>query len=423
MTFLQIASLLIVLAGAFGAINYLFLKLPSSIGILVVALIASIVVIGLDAIWPAMSVEETIRATVLSVDFSGALLEGMLGLLLFAGAMHVKISDLQAQWRVVVLMATMGVALSTVIVGVGFSWLTGMPILIALTFGALISPTDPVAVLGVLRQASLRKSLETKIAGESLFNDGVGYVVFLVLSGLAFAATGHGDTHETSENAVIGASILFTQEAAGGAFLGIVLGWLTFRVMRLIDDYSLEVLITLGLALGGYSLAVALHVSAPIMAVCAGLLIGDVGAQHGMSDETRKYVDAFWKMIDEILNAVLFLMIGFEVFAVAFDSASILAGLAAIVLALFARFAAVAVPVTVLKPFRSFSPGVIPIMTWGGLKGGISVALALSIPDGDWKPLILTATYMVVIFSIIVQGLTVAPLAKRLGREPGLDID
>lgn len=424
MTFLQIASLLIVLAGAFGAINYLFLKLPSSIGILVVALIASVVVIGLDAIWPAMSVEETIRATVLSVDFSGALLEGMLGMLLFAGAMHVKISDLRAQWRVVVLMATMGVALSTVIFGIGFSWLTGMPILIALTFGALISPTDPVAVLGVLRQASLRKSLETKIAGESLFNDGVGYVVFLVLSGLAFATTtGHADVHGSSESAVMGASILFAQEAMGGAILGIVLGWLTFRVMRLIDDYSLEVLITLGLALGGYALAVALHVSAPIMAVCAGLLIGDVGSQYGMSDETRKYVDAFWKMIDEILNAVLFLMIGFEVFAIAFDSTSVMAGAAAIVLALIARFAAVAVPVTVLKPFRSFSPGVIPIMTWGGLKGGISVALALSLPDGEWKPLILTATYMVVIFSIIIQGLTVAPLAKRVGREPELDID
>jgi CPA1 family monovalent cation:H+ antiporter len=424
MTFLQIASLLIVLAGAFGAINYLFLKLPSSIGILVVALIASVVVIGLDAIWPAMSVEETIRATVLSVDFSGALLEGMLGMLLFAGAMHVKISDLRAQWRVVVLMATMGVALSTVIFGIGFSWLTGMPILIALTFGALISPTDPVAVLGVLRQASLRKSLETKIAGESLFNDGVGYVVFLVLSGLAFATTtGHADAHGSNESAVMGASILFAQEAMGGAILGIVLGWLTFRVMRLIDDYSLEVLITLGLALGGYALAVALHVSAPIMAVCAGLLIGDVGSQYGMSDETRKYVDAFWKMIDEILNAVLFLMIGFEVFAIAFDSTSVMAGFAAIVLALIARFAAVAVPVTVLKPFRSFSPGVIPIMTWGGLKGGISVALALSLPDGEWKPLILTATYMVVIFSIIIQGLTVAPLAKRVGREPELDMD
>jgi CPA1 family monovalent cation:H+ antiporter len=423
MTLLQIASLLIVLAGAFGSINYLFLKLPSSIGILIVALIASIVVIGLDAIWPAMSVEETIRATVLSVDFSGALLEGMLGLLLFAGAMHVKISDLRTQWRVVFLMATMGVGLSTLIVGYGFSWLTGMPILIALTFGALISPTDPVAVLGVLRQASLRKSLETKIAGESLFNDGVGYVVFLVLSGLAFAATGHGEAHGASENALAGAAKLFAQEAVGGAVLGISLGWLTFRVMRLIDDYSLEVLITLGLAFGGYSLAVALHVSAPIMAVCAGLLIGDVGARHGMSDETRKYVDAFWKMIDEILNAVLFLMIGFEVFAIAFDTASVTAGLAAIVLALFARFMAVAVPVTVLKPIRSFSPGVIPIMTWGGLKGGISVALALSLPDGEWKPIILTATYMVVIFSIIVQGLTVAPLAKHVGREPELDIE
>lgn len=423
MTLLQIASLLIVLAGAFGAINYLFLKLPSSIGILVVALIASIVVIGLDAIWPAMSVEETIRATVLSVDFSGALLEGMLGLLLFAGAMHVKISDLRTQWRVVFLMATMGVGLSTVIVGFGFSWLTGMPILIALTFGALISPTDPVAVLGVLRQASLRKSLETKIAGESLFNDGVGYVVFLVLAGVAFGATGHGDAHGASDSALAGAAKLFAQEAVGGAVLGITLGWLTFRVMRLIDDYALEVLITLGLAFGGYSLAVALHVSAPIMAVCAGLFIGDVGARHGMSDETRKYVDAFWKMIDEILNAVLFLMIGFEVFAIAFDTSSVTAGLAAIVLALFARFMAVAVPVTVLKPFRTFSPGVIPIMTWGGLKGGISVALALSLPDGEWKPLILTATYMVVIFSIIIQGLTVASLAERVGREPELDIE
>jgi CPA1 family monovalent cation:H+ antiporter len=423
MTLLQIASLLIVLAGAFGAINYLFLKLPSAIGILVVSLIASLVIIGLDAIWPAMSVEETIRATVLSIDFSEALLEGMLGLLLFAGAMHVKIADLRQQWKVVFLMATLGVALSTTIVGFGFSWITGMPLLIALTFGALISPTDPVAVLGVLRQASLPKSLETKIAGESLFNDGVGYVVFLVLSGLAFTATGHGGDHGAHDNAVTGAAILFAQEAVGGAVLGITLGWLTFRVMRLIDDYSLEVLITLGLAFGGYSLAVALHVSAPIMAVCAGLLIGDVGARHGMSDETRKYVDAFWKMIDEILNAVLFLMIGFEVFAVAFDSTSVLAGLAAILLALFARFAAVAVPVTILKPFRSFSAGVIPIMTWGGLKGGISVALALSLPDSEWKPVILTATYIVVIFSIIIQGLTVAPLATRLGREPELDIE
>jgi CPA1 family monovalent cation:H+ antiporter len=422
MTLLQIASLLIVLAGAFGAINYLFLKLPSSIGILVVALIASLVIIGLDAIFPASLVEETIRTEVMAFDFSDTLLEGMLGLLLFAGALHVKISDLRAQWVPVFLMATLGVGLSTVVVGVGFSWMTGMPLLIALTFGALISPTDPVAVLGVLRQASLPKSLETKIAGESLFNDGVGYVVYLVLVGLAFGATGgHGETHN-ADSAVQGAAKLFAQEAIGGALLGLVLGWLTFRVMRLIDDYALEVLITLGLAFGGYELAVALQVSAPIMAVCAGLLIGDVGAKYGMSEETRRYVDAFWKMIDEILNAILFLMIGFEVFAVAFDMSSVLGGAMAVLLALLARLTAVAVPVLLLKPFRSFSKGTIPIMTWGGLKGGISVALALSLPDSEWKPVILTATYIVVVFSIIVQGLTVAPLAKRMGREPGLDV-
>ncbi|MBR9841835.1 MAG: sodium:proton antiporter [Rhodobacteraceae bacterium] len=419
MTFLQITSLLIVLAGAFGAINYLFLRLPSAIGILVVALLASFALLGADLAMPDLGIADTMRAVILGIDFSEALLEGMLGLLLFAGALHVKLADLRAQWVPVALMATLGVGLSTAIVGFGFSWITGMPLMIALTFGALISPTDPVAVLGVLREANLRKSLETKIAGESLFNDGVGYVVFLVLAGLAFSTAGHGD-HGGEHGAIEGAAILFLQEAAGGAILGIVLGWLTFRVMRLIDDYALEVLITLGLAFGGYELAVALHVSAPIMAVCAGLLIGDIGAKHGMSAQTREYVDAFWKMIDEILNAVLFLLIGLEVFAVAFDGSYLVAGVMAIALALVARLAAVAVPVLTLKPFREFSKGVVPIMTWGGLKGGISVALALSLPENEWKPLILTATYIVVVFSIIVQGLTVAPLAKRVGRTPEL---
>ncbi len=413
MTLLQITSLLIVLAGAFGAVNYLFLKLPSAIGILVVALFASFGVMLLDLLVPALGVADQVRATVLEIEFSEALLEGMLGLLLFAGALHVKLADLRREWVPVALMATIGIALSTVIVGSGLSWRTGMALLVALVFGALISPTDPVAVLGVLRQADLNKSLETKIAGESLFNDGVAYVVFLVLVGLAFP---QGDGHGSG---VGGAAALFFQEAVGGAVLGIVLGWLTFRVMRRIDDYALEVLITLGLAFGGYELAVYLHVSAPIMAVCAGLLIGDVGSKYGMSEETRQYVDAFWKLIDEILNAVLFLLIGVEVFAIAFDLQYITAGVAAIALALFARLAAVAVPVMILRPFRAFSTGVIPIMTWGGLKGGISVALALSLPESDWKPLILTATYLVVIFSIIVQGLTVAPLAKRVNTNQG----
>ncbi|KGM48789.1 cation:proton antiporter [Pseudooceanicola atlanticus] len=414
MNILQIASLLIVLAGLFGTINYFLLRLPSSIGILVVALLASLSVLGIDLLWPATTIAEDIRAIVGGIDFSEALLEGMLGLLLFAGALHVKVSDLREQWRVVFLMATMGVALSTLVVGFGFSWLTGMPLIVALVFGSLISPTDPVAVLGVLREASLPKSLETKIAGESLFNDGVGYVVFLVLVGLAFP----GDDHHGSGFA--DAARLFAQEAVGGAVLGLVLGWLTFRVMRHIDDPSLEVLITLGLAFGGYELSVALHVSAPIMAVCAGLLIGDIGARHGMSEETRKYVDLFWHLVDEILNAVLFLLIGVEVFAITFDGDYVTAALVAIPLALAARLAAVAVPVLLLRPFRTFVPGTIPIMTWGGLKGGISVALALSLPESDWTPLILTATYCVVIFSIIVQGLTVAPLAGKLGREPEL---
>jgi Na+:H+ antiporter len=414
---LQITSLLIVLAGCFGAINYLWLKLPASIGILVVSLLASFGLLGLDLIWPALGIADNLRGFVTEIDFSEALLEGMLGLLLFAGALHVKLSDLRREWGVVLLMATLGVALSTLVVGFAFSWLTGMPILLALVFGALISPTDPVAVLGVLREADLPKALETKIAGESLFNDGVGYVVFLVLVGLAFPSDA---AHGAADSPLWNAGVLFVQEALGGAVLGIVLGWITFRVMRRIDDYSLEVLLTLGLAFGGYELAVALHVSAPIMAVCAGLLIGDVGAAHGMSEETRRYVDAFWKLIDEILNAVLFLLIGFEVFAIAFSGDVILTGLATIVIALLARFTAVAVPIGMLKPFRSFSQGVTPIMTWGGLKGGISVALALSLPEGEWKALILSCTYIVVIFSIIVQGLTVGRLANRMGRAPDL---
>ena len=414
MDFLQITSVLIVLAAAFGAANYLFFKLPSAIGILVVSLLASLGIVVINALLPDMGIEQTVRETVTGVDFSQALLEGMLGLLLFAGALHVKLSDLQKQWSLILLMATLGVALSTIVFGIGAHLMFGLPLLVALVFGSLISPTDPVAVLGVLRAANLKKSLETKIAGESLFNDGVGYVVFLVLVGLAFPSDhAHG-------NGISDAAILFVQEAVGGAVIGLVLGWLVFRVMRQIDDYPLEVLLTLALAFGGYQLSVWLHVSAPIMAVCAGLLIGDIGAKHGMSAQTREYVDAFWKLIDEILNAVLFLMIGFEVFAVTFDFDVLITGVLSIGLALLARFSAVFIPVLLLKRSQDFSNGIVPIMTWGGLKGGISVALALSLPDSEWKPMILAATYIVVIFSIIIQGLTIAPMAKRLGREPDL---
>lgn len=412
MTFLQISSALIVLAGAFAAINSIFLRLPSAIGILIVSLSASFCLLCVDLIWPSLGLLTIMHKAVDGFEFSSALLEGMLGLLLFAGALHVKLTDLKANWRVVLLMATMGVALSTVVAGVGFSWITGAPLMIALVFGALISPTDPVAVLGVLRAANLKKSLETKIAGESLFNDGVGYVVFLVLVGIAFPG---GDAHGGGFG---DATKLFLQEAVGGALLGIALGWGTYKIMTKIDDYSVEVLLTLALAFGGYQLAMWMHISAPIMAVCAGLLIGDELTSHAMSQKTRDYVEAFWKLIDEILNAVLFLMIGLEVFAIAFSMDAIIAGVLSIGLSLLARLVAVFVPITLLRPFREFSEGIVPIMTWGGLKGGISVALALSLPDSEWKPLILTVTYIVVLFSIIVQGLTVAPLAQRVGQQP-----
>lgn len=414
MNILQIASLLIVLAAVFGTVNYLFLRLPQAIGILVVALFASLCAMGLDAFMPGLGIEATLRSFVLEIEFSDALLEGMLGLLLFAGALHVKLEDLREQALVVLAMATLGVALSVAVIGVGFSLLTPMPLMVALVFGAIVSPTDPVAVLGVSREANLQRALETKIAGESLFNDGVAYVVYLILVGLAFPS-GHGHAEGFA-----GAALLFLQEAGGGALLGAVLGWLTFRVMRRIDDYSLEVLITLALAFGGYELAIWLHVSAPIMAVVAGLFIGHVGMRDGMSEETRQYVDAFWKMIDEILNAILFLLIGIEVFAVVFEAEWLPSLAGGLFLALLGRLAAVAIPVMLFKPFRAFTPGTIPIMTWGGLKGGISVALALSLPPSEWKPLILTATYVIVVFSIIIQGLTIAPLARRLGREPEL---
>ena len=412
MTIIQIISTLLVLAATFGVINYLFLKLPSTIGILIVALFASIGVMLIDYVWPEFGISRNIIIFINNIEFSEALLEGMLGLLLFAGALHIKIADLKLQILPILIMATIGIVVSTVIIGFGFSWVTGIPLIFALIFGALISPTDPVAVIGILRQAKLSKSLETKIAGESLFNDGVGYVMFLLLIGLAFSTDHHASP------SILNIFALFLKEVIGGALLGAVLGYLTFWIMKRIDDYSLEVLLTLGLALGGYQLAIFLHLSGPILVVIAGLFIGHVGLKKGMSELTREYVNSFWQLIDEILNAVLFLLIGFKVLSIVFSINVMIVGIFAIILCLFARFSSVLIPIILLKPFRDFSHGAVPIMTWGGLKGGISVALALSLPENEWKPIILTSTYMVVLFSIIIQGLTIAPLAKFFSKEP-----
>lgn len=412
----ELAALLVSLAAVFGVINHVTLKLPSTIGLTVIALAVSLAILGLDALTP-LTIDDVIRDSLVEIDFADTLLDAMLGFLLFAGALHVDLDTLRQHRWIVALIASVGVVLSTLMIGTGFWALTGVAFPIALVFGALLTPTDPVAVLGLLKDVELPRTLETKIAGESLFNDGVAYVVFLVTVAIAFPGT-----EDTTEPVTVASGLLlFLQEAGGGAALGFALGWITFQVMRRIDDYALEVLLTLALVMGGYALALALHLSGPIAMVVAGLLIGHAGMSFGMSDVTRDHVDAFWRIVDEILNAVLFLLIGLEAFAVLPDDAdALLIGLACIPLAVGARFLAVWLAVTTLRFRRTFSPGVVPILTWGGLRGGISVALVLSLPDGPERTLMLTACYVVVIFSIVVQGLTVKRLAQRAGREPEL---
>lgn len=407
MTAFDIAAILVCLAAGCGVLNHFLIRLPSTVGLVVIGLAASLILIGIDAVIPSFSVDDVIRRHLLEIDFADTLLKGMLGFLLFAGALHVDFESLQEQKWAVALMATIGVLISTALVAFGFHLLTGVPILIAFVFGALISPTDPVAVLSLLKSIKVPASLETKIAGESLFNDGVAYVVFLIASAAAFRAGSDAPL------GVLDMAELFLVEAVGGAILGGAAGWLVYRAMRRIDDYALEVLLTLGLVMGTYALASALHMSGPIAVVVAGLLIGHRGVKFGMSTTTREHVDAFWRLIDEILNAVLFLLIGLEVLAVEFDTSYVLYGLAAIPLVLAARAVAVGVPITVLRLHRVFTPGVVPIMTWGGLRGAISVALVLSLPDHPEKPMLLTVTYVVVIFSIVVQGLTTGKVVRH----------
>lgn len=407
MTMLDVAATLVCLAAAFGVLNHFLLRLPSTIGLVVIGLAASLGLIGIDAVIPGFDLDDIVRRQVLGIDFAGALLHGMLGFLLFAGALHLDFEALRNQKWAVASMATIGVLFSTAIVAVGFHLLTGVPFLVALVFGALISPTDPVAVLGLLKEVEVPRSLRAKIGGESLFNDGVGYVVFLIVTAIAFgsahdAPTGPGEIAR-----------LFLMEVGGGAVLGGAAGWLVFQAMRRMDDYALEVLLTLALVMGSYALASALHFSGPIAVVVAGLLIGHSGVRSGMSTVTREHVDAFWRLIDEILNAVLFLMIGVEVLALPFDLGFLLLGALSIPLVLAARFAAVGLPITLLRLHRSFTPGAIPMLTWGGLRGGISVALVLSLPEHAEKPLLLTVTYVIVIFSIIVQGLTMTRVVRR----------
>ena len=409
LSLLEIGALLLALSALFGWINHLFIRLPHTIGLLVMALAASMALIGFDWLVPASDMRETVSAAISEIDFSRALMQGMLAFLLFAGALHVDIHALADRKYAVGAMATFGVCLSTAIVGIGFWWLArlfglDMPLIWALVFGALISPTDPVAVLSLLKSVRIPESLETKIAGESLFNDGVGVVVFTVLLALAIGEGGMDATH---------AAEVFFLEAGGGAVLGLLAGAIAVRAMRAIDSYSIEILISLALVAGLYALALRLHMSGPIAVVIAGLLVGNRGAETAMSEETRRYLFDFWTVIDEILNSVLFLLIGLEVLVVQLDASLAWLAITSIPLVVAARWVAVSVPIYLLALRMDFTPGAIPVLTWGGLRGGISVALALSLPAVAAKPPILVATYVVVIFSIIVQGLTVQMVVHR----------
>jgi monovalent cation:H+ antiporter, CPA1 family len=408
----EVAAVLIVLATILGYINYRFIGLPHTIGLTVIGALASLAVVGADTVLPALPLEEAERSLLQSIEFSETLLKGMLSFLLFAGALHVDLPALlERKWTVGIL-ATFGVLASTALVGLGFkavSLLLGLDVslLWCLVFGALISPTDPVAVLGILKSAGVPAALEAKIAGESLFNDGIAVVLFTILLGAATSGE-HPSISYAAE--------LFLMEAGGGVLFGLGLGLLGFALMKTIDEHNLEILITLALVMGGYALAERLHVSGPLAMAVAGLLVGNPAVEHAMSDRTRGHLLNFWSLLDEILNSVLFLIIGLEVVAIAIGTEELLAGLLAIPVVIVARALSVGLPLGLMAPFRAFARGTYPMLVWGGLRGGISIALALTIPSGPLQTLLLTATYVVVVFSVAVQGTTVGLAARRLLR-------
>lgn len=412
LTLFDIAAILLCLSAVFGYLNHRYLRLPPTIGLVVIAMASSLAIVALDLIVPSLRVSALVSDALAQVDFHEALMYGMLSFLLFAGALHVDLSDLMSRKWAISLMATVGVLLSTFIVGF-LLWLalrllgTEVPLRWTLVFGALISPTDPVAVLGILKTIRVPKSLEAKIAGESLFNDGVGVVVFTILLAIAVG----GEQGEVSATEIAG---LFVGEAIGGAVLGIVAGYIAYRAMHAIDEYSLEILITLALVMIVYSTAVHLHTSGPIAVVVAGLFIGNHGVKFAMSETTRTHLLNFWSLIDEILNSVLFLLIGLEVLIVRFNLGYVGAALLAIPIVLLARTISVSLPIFLLSFRGRFTRGALPVLVWGGLRGGISVALAFSLPENQWKPLVLAVTYSVVVFSIVVQGLTIRAVVTRM---------
>ncbi len=414
LTAFDLIAILLVLTATFAWINHRFIRLPHSIGLLVMGLGASLVLIGVELAIPHVLLYEDLAGIIRQIDFQATVLNGMLAFLLFAGALHVDLALLRDRAWAIGSMAIVGTLISTAIVGVGF-WLAAralgiaLPLAWALVFGALISPTDPLAVLSTLKAVDVPETLELDMTGKSLFNDGVGVVIFTVL--VAAAASGQGGDID-----LLHTSGIFFIEALGGAVLGLMAGYLAYRAMRAIDDYPIEVLISLALVAGTYALAGKLHMSGPIAMVVAGLLIGNRGPHDALSDETQRYLFGFWTLIDEILNSVLFLLIGLEVLVLRLDPSFGWLAASAVPLVLLARLFAVSIPVLALSPIHAFVNGTIPVLTWGGLRGGISIALALSLPEVAEKSVILSATYAVVLFTIVVQGLSLRALVERVVR-------
>jgi CPA1 family monovalent cation:H+ antiporter len=412
-TSLGLAGILLTLAAGFGFINRLSFRLPNSIGVLVIALIVALAIIFADWLFPGLGLKRMPRELLGAVDLPSALMNGALSFLLFAGSQHVDLGQLwSSKWNVLVL-ATIGVVIAVSLLGGGL-WLVfhlvGPPVAFAwcLVLGTILAPTDPVSVVDLLKRLGLPPRLQAIFAGESLFNDGVAVVVFGIALGIA---TGQGGILTAT-----GITTTFLTEACGGGFLGLATGWIALLMMRRVDEYNLELTISLALAAGTYSLANVLHMSGPIAVVVAGLAMGSEQGRSAMSETTQRHVLTFWSLIDELLNTILFLLIGLEVVAIGFKGHDLAAAVLAIPLALGVRAISVFVPTILLNLDRPNKKGALAVLTWGGLRGGISVALALSLPAFGARSQVLTVCYAIVVFNIIIQGLTMERVVMRFYR-------
>jgi len=410
----EILAVILTITAIFAYINERFIKLPTPIGVTLVGLIISLGLVIFKNEFLGLWASDFLA----SLNFNEIVMGGMLSFLLFAGSLTVNLDNINKQKWAILTLATLGVIMSTLIVGTLTYYGLGLigihlSYLYALLFGALISPTDPIAVLSILRKVGVPKGIETLITGESLFNDGVGVVVFSVI--LSLLGAGHGGEGESGGAMMV--AKLFAQEAIGGIFFGMAIGLIAYYLLKSIDEYSVEILITLSLVTGGYALASHLHTSGPLAMVVAGIFIGNQGRLFAMSQRTREHIDTFWEVIDEILNMILFVLIGLEVIIVNFDSKSLIISLLAIPLVLIGRFFSVSLPISLMRLRKTFLPYTIRMMVWGGLRGGISIALALSLPAGEERDLIIKLTYAIVVFSILVQGLTIGKVAAKIPTE------